>query len=59
MDKQLLFLFLVYGYITYLLFFNHTHPLMKWIDKWVKGDNDENDTRKAGTSNRNGRRRIK
>ena len=57
--NKLVILFLIYGYITYLLFFNHTHPLMKWIDKCVKGDNAENDTRKAVTSNRNGMRRIK
>ena len=42
--NPLLLLFIIYGYIIYMLFFNYTNPLMKRIDKWCKGDNNENDT---------------
>ena len=56
--NPLIILFVVYGYIIYLLFFSH-NPLMKWLDNKVKGTTNENDTRKAGSSNRSRRRRIK
>ena len=42
--NPLLLLFIIYGYIIYMLFFNYTSPLMKWLDKWCKGDNNENNT---------------
>ena len=36
------FLLLVfYGYIIYIFFFSYNNPLMKRLDKWCKGDKNE------------------